>query len=169
MIIWMFDIMKIKYLTIVMSLIFFTSIVSFPVIANNNNPPNPPIINGPTSGKIGESYTYEITLTDPDLDDQMLFLEIDFGDGLVHEDCGCGKSWQNGTVLIITHTWNKVGNYDISARVQDGAGAWSTWSEPHPVNMIKSRSILKIFEKISNPIDFLVKYIDIFSMIFDLN
>ena len=117
--------MKINYLGIILFLIFFISIFSISVIGYYNNPPNPPKVEGPITGKIGESYTYEITLTDPDQDDQMFFLEIDFGDGIHYEDCGCGKSWKNGSIVNVTHTWKKIGDYVVTARVQDGEGAWS--------------------------------------------
>jgi len=108
---------------------------------NNNNPPNPPKIEGPLSGKIGKTYVYNITLTDPDEDDQMFFLEVDFGKGIEYEDCGCGRSWQNGTVLELPCQWKNVGNYRITARVQDGSGEWSEWSDPLFVSMPKNKKI----------------------------
>ncbi len=103
---------------------------------NDNNPPNPPMITGPTSGKVGETYLYNVTITDPD-EDVMFNLEVDFGDGIVHEDCGCGQSWQNGTVVEVFHQWRTTGSYGITARVQDAYGEWSEWSDPLPVNMPK--------------------------------
>ena len=108
-----------------------------------NNPPNPPLIEGPLSGKIGKTYVYNITLTDPDEDDQMFFLEIDFGEGIEQEDCGCGKSWQNGTVLKVSHQWKNVGDYEITARIQDAHGEWSEWSESLPIVMPKNKAINK--------------------------
>ena len=112
---------------------------------NDNNPPNPPKIEGPLSGKIGKTYVYNITLTDPDEDDQMFFLEVDFGEGIEHEDCGCGKSWQNGTILEVSHRWKKVGDYGITARVQDGCGEWSEWSDPLFVSMPKHKELPILF------------------------
>ena len=102
---------------------------------------NPPKIEGPLSGKIGKTYVYNITLTDPDEDDQMFFLEVDFGEGIEYEDCRCGRSWQNGTVLEVPHKWKNVGNYGITARVQDGGGEWSEWSDPLFVSMPKNKKI----------------------------
>ncbi len=106
---------------------------------DENTPPNPPLIQGPTSGIIGEIYLYTITLTDPDEDDQMFYLEVDFGDGIQHEDCGCDRSWQNGTVLEVSHQWKNAGDYGIAARVQDGYGDWSEWSDPLFVSMPKNK------------------------------
>ena len=112
---------------------------------DENTPPNPPLIQGPTSGNIGEIYTYTITLTDPDEDDRMFFLEVDFGDGIQHEDCGCDRSWENGTVLEISHQWKKTGDYGIKARVQDGYGEWSEWSDPLFVSMPKNKDTSNLF------------------------
>jgi len=105
----------------------------------DNNPPNPPMITGPTSGKIDETYLYNVTITDPDEDDVMFNLEVDFGDEIVHEDCGCGQSWQNGTVVEVYHKWLNVGSYGITARVQDAYGEWSEWSYPLSISMLKSK------------------------------
>jgi len=115
------------------------------VTFDDNNPPNPPIIQGPSSGIIGEIYSYTVTLTDPDEDDQMFFLEVDFGDGIQHEDCGCDRSWQNGTVLEISHQWKETGDYGIKARVQDGYGDWSEWSDPLLVSMPKNKETSNLF------------------------
>jgi hypothetical protein len=111
---------------------------------DDNNPPYPPNISGPTFGKVRDTYEYEIILTDPDEDDLMFYLEVDFGDGEIYEDCGCDVPWYNGTILKITHRWKTPGNYVIKARVQDGAGEWSNWSDPLTVTMPKTRSYIKI-------------------------
>jgi len=117
---------------------------------DDNNPPNPPKIEGPLSGKIGKTYVYNITLTDPDEDDQMFYLEVNFGEGVEHEDCGCGKSWQNGTILEVSHRWKNVGDYGITARVQDGCGEWSEWSDPLSVSMPKNKETTNLFILLSN-------------------
>jgi hypothetical protein len=106
---------------------------------DDNTPPNPPEIEGPTSGQIKTTYTYDITITDPDEDDGLLFLEVDFGDGIISEDCGCDRVWQNGEVVQMSHQWKREGTYQISARVQDVHGEWSEWSEPIPVTMPKHK------------------------------
>ncbi|MEA2053621.1 MAG: hypothetical protein U9O96_00660 [Candidatus Thermoplasmatota archaeon] len=117
----------------------FTGLLATDAIQNgDNNPPNPPEITGPTSGIIKETYKYNITLTDPDPDDLMFDLEIDFGDGIEYVDCGCGKSWRNGTVVEVYHSWKKVGNYGITARIRDASGEWSEWSESLAVSMPKT-------------------------------
>ncbi|GAI06084.1 unnamed protein product [marine sediment metagenome] len=132
--------MKKKIVGIFVCTLLLIPILSTTVIADDNNPPNPPEIEGPTSGKIGETYTYEITLTDPDQDDVMFNLEVNFGDEIIYLDCGCGKSWQNGTVIAVSHKWKNTGSYGITARVYDASGEWSEWSDPLSVSMPKSKN-----------------------------
>ena len=104
-----------------------------------NSPPNPPVITGPTSGNIDVYYTYNFTITDPD-EDIMFNLEINWGDGTESLDCGCDKSWQNGTVVIASHRWKKQNSYGITARVSDSMGQYSNWSEPLLVSMPKQKT-----------------------------
>ena len=94
----------------------------------HNNPPNPPKIEGATSGKTWTTYLYNITITDPD-GDNMQQLEIDFGDGVVTLfECGCTEPlWESGDTLGVFNSWKKSGNYVIRARVVDIHGAWSDW------------------------------------------
>jgi hypothetical protein len=106
---------------------------------NYNNPPNPPVIEGPTEGKIKETQVYYITVTDPDEDDKLLKLEVDFGDGIISEDCGCNIPWENGEIIEMEHIWKNQGNYQVKARVADASNVWSEWSEPLSVIMPKNR------------------------------
>lgn len=99
-----------------------------------NNPPNPPVITGPISGKKGVSYSYNFTITDPD-DDLLFNLEIDWGDGTETIDCGCGKSWQSGTVVSVSHRWSRIETYLVTARVSDAYGTYSNWSESLPMSI----------------------------------
>jgi len=113
--------------------------ISRTVDTTMNSPPNPPEITGPTSGIIDQYYTYNFTLTDPE-GDVMFNLEIDWGDGTDSIDCGCGKSWQNGTVIPVSHRWKKQESYAISARVSDSYGHYSNWSDPLVVSMPKQHT-----------------------------
>ena len=104
------------------------------ILTMDNNPPNPPDITGPASGKINEEQKYTFVITDPD-EDLLFNLEIKWGDGTESLDCGCGKSWGNGTEVIVYHQWKDEGTYNITARIQDSNGLWSEWSDPLPVTM----------------------------------
>ena len=114
--------------------------ISLSALTNDdNNPPNPPIITGPLSGRIKETYVYNITVTDPDEDDYLLELEIDFGDGIIVERCGCDTPWENGETIEIEHRWEKSDTYEITGRVMDVYGEWSNWSDPLVVSMPKNK------------------------------
>lgn len=127
--------MKRKFVLKSISLLFIFSIISTIILADSNSPPNPPIIEGPTSGETGVTYSYFFTLTDPDPEDLMFNLEVDFGNNIIAEDCGCDKSWTNGTVVEVPYQWSRSGDYEIRARVQGEYGDWSEWSEPYIVSM----------------------------------
>jgi len=114
------------------------------VSTNDNTPPNPPEISGPTSGDTGEFYTYSFKLTDPDEDDPLSLMEVNWGAGDIEEiqptGC-CGAYWNNGEIVNVSNQWQKQGTYEITARVMDAHGEWSEWSDPYPVSMPKSRLI----------------------------
>ena len=140
--------MNIKILSTLCCILLFIPVFSIIAVADENNPPNPPVIEGPTSGKIRERYTYNFTVTDPDEDDRLLKLEIDWGDETQTETCGCDVPWYNGEIIQLEHTWKKTGNYEIKARVADVYNNWSEWSEPFSTSMPKS----KMLTRIANPL-----------------
>ena len=112
-------------------------------IKKENNPPNPPVITGPLSGRIREPHVYYFTVSDPDEDDGLWELEIDFGDKIVTvKSCDTGECvpWDNGETVEVAHIWRKTGNYDITARVMDVYGEWSDWSDPLSISMAKFRT-----------------------------
>ncbi|ENO12471.1 Rhodanese-related sulfurtransferase [Thermoplasmatales archaeon SCGC AB-539-C06] len=114
-------------------------------ITNNNNPPNPPEITGPLFGKIGEVYVYYFTVTDPDENDGLWELEIDFGDEIIIEkSCDSGECvpWKNGETVEIRHMWKSTGTYELTARVMDTYGELSEWSDPLSVRMPKNKPYL---------------------------
>jgi thiol-disulfide isomerase/thioredoxin len=122
------------------------------IMINENTPPNPPEIIGPTEGKINDVQRYSFFITDPD-DDQLLKMEIDFGDETLLEPCGCTNAWINGTIVDISHIWEEQGTYAVTARVMDENNAWSEWSEPFTVSMpygnqqIRNDQLMSFLEK----------------------
>jgi hypothetical protein len=81
---------------------------------NNNNPPNKPIITGPTSGKAGNSYTYSFSTTDPE-DDNVSYY-IDWGDETNTNWIG---PYDSGEIINKSHTWVKQGSYIIKVKARD--------------------------------------------------
>ena len=93
-----------------------TADMCFMTYGRNNTKPEPPIIDGPTSGKAGTAYDYIFTAIDPDGDDVEYF--IDWGDGDT-EWTGFSAS---GTPVIVSHTWVEKDTYTITAYAQDEYG-----------------------------------------------
>jgi hypothetical protein len=87
-----------------------------------NLPPTPPTITGPTEGNPGISYLYTFTTTDPEAD--ILFYEIDWGDGHISEWIG---PYNSGATASAAHQWANEGTYLIQARAKDIHNAMSTW------------------------------------------
>ncbi len=79
-----------------------------------NNPPLDPIIDGPSTGKVGDEYTFEFFATDPDIDDLEYF--IDWGDGNTIDWTG---PYNSGDIATFSHIWDEKGTYLIKAKVRD--------------------------------------------------
>jgi outer membrane protein assembly factor BamB len=104
-------------------------------IGKGNNPPNKPIINGPTSGKIDNSYTYTFSGTDED-NDQLNYY-IDWGDGT---NTGWKGPYNSGQTTSESHIWTSQGSYTIKAKAKDEQGLESDWTSLE-VSMPKQKMI----------------------------
>jgi hypothetical protein len=88
-----------------------------------NNPPNMPTMpSGPGTGKIGRTYRYTTSATDPDGD--TLKYTFDWGDGVT----SVTRSVKSGISASSSHTWGKTGTYRIKVMATDSKGATSIWS-----------------------------------------
>lgn len=87
-----------------------------------NQPPTTPIINGPSKGKRGISYNYEIESLDPE--NENISYYIDWADGTNTGWIGPFPSDQEQT---LNHTWNKKGTYTIKAKARDIHNQESDW------------------------------------------
>ncbi len=87
-----------------------------------NNPPEAPIINGPTSGNPDTSYNFTFNSTDPDDDD--IYYYILWGDGHVENWDGPHLSRID---FEIAHTYAKQGTFTIEAKARDTNGYESYW------------------------------------------
>ena len=89
----------------------------------DSNPPDAPIITGPTQGTAGAEYEYFFTITDPD--DDAMYIRIDW-------EIGPGKwdgPFPSGSVVRYNYTWKNKGKYKIRAQTQDIYGLNSDWGE----------------------------------------
>ena len=100
----------------------------------SNKPPDPPTINGPTSGKYGIEYEYTFTATDPDNNPVRFY--VNWSDGTITD-------WMSGEYpsnVKIKHMWSKRGLYIIKAKAKDTFGYESDWSILE-VSMPKNKAI----------------------------
>lgn len=92
-------------------------------IYSQNFQPNAPTIKGPTSGDYWKVHQWNITATDPDIDD-MSYL-VDWGDGTT-----TGWSpllYHSGETMTQSHKYDTKGTYMIKAKAKDIYGNESNW------------------------------------------
>jgi hypothetical protein len=115
-----------------------------------NEPPNKPTINGPTSGKAGTFYTYKFTSTD--LDGDQVSYYIRWGDGDITDWTTFQASGPPG--YSEDHAWDIKDTYTIEVKAKDIYGAesdWATLDVTMPRNKILQNSFfLKLQERFAN-------------------
>ena len=90
----------------------------------NNTQPDAPIIEGPTSGSVGEEYPY--TFETSDAEEDGIYYWIDWDDGVPPEWTG---PFYEDEVITSSHTWDTMGTYVIRAKCKDYYGDESGWTE----------------------------------------
>jgi len=115
-----------------------------------NNAPNTPTLTGPSKGKIGVEYTYNVTGTDSDLD--QVFYYVDWGD---NTSTGWLGPYASGYMLSVDHTWTTKGSYTIKAKVRDEHGLESGWKTldvtmPTKFGIINGSFLDWLFEQFPN-------------------
>jgi len=86
--------------------------------------PDTPVINGPTSGKVDNSYDYTFTSIDPEGDQVSYYIVWDDGKFTNWTDFQ-----SSGEPYSESHTWTKKGTYTISAKAKDINDYVSDWGE----------------------------------------
>jgi len=90
----------------------------------HNQAPNSPTIDGPTTGKTGEIYTFKITAIDPD--ENAVYYWVEWGD---KESQGFWDGpYSSGVEITWEHSWEQQGIYPISVKVKDECGMESDWT-----------------------------------------
>jgi outer membrane protein assembly factor BamB len=110
-----------------------------------NQPPNPPAINGPSIGFRNTQQSYNISVSDPDLDDIELYVE--WGDDTNSSWIGPYKS---GDEIVLNHTWTERGIYTIQAKARDtydgSESDWGTLMVTMPKNKVISLPFIQFLE-----------------------
>ena len=102
--------------------------------------PEKPILTGPSEGKTGVEYTFNVTTNDPDGDDVFYlfdwYTEVD-------------SEWQgpvsSGATYSATHVFNENGSYSIKVKAKDSYDAESDWSDPLVITMPKDKQVDSLF------------------------
>jgi peptidase C25-like protein/PKD domain-containing protein len=116
-------------------------------IADESQPPNKPVLAGPSSGKIGDELTYEASTSD--IEEDMVYYLFDWGDGDFSNWIGPVESGQK---VNASHVWSNEGDFQIRVQAKDDHGVQSAWSDPLSVTMPKNKLL---------PYDtFLIRYIE---------
>jgi len=119
--------------------------------------PNKPTIAGPTQGKVGVSYIYSSSTTDPDGDD--VYYWFDWGDG---SNTGWIGPVKSGESWSVSHSWTTQGDYAVRVKAKDQHGVESEWSDPLIVTMPKSKIINHRFmDRLLELLPFLGNLLDI--------
>lgn len=109
------------------------ALVTFPVLTATANEVealdgglNAPTITGPKEGRMGQTYEYKITYTDPDGDD--VYYRMYWGDCTVIFHDGPHKS---GEEIKFSHSWCEIccgpGKFTIHVQASDDEGQISNW------------------------------------------
>jgi hypothetical protein len=92
------------------------------VTITDNTPPDIPQITGPSEGKPGNSYLYNLLTTDAQ--DQNIYYYVDWGDNTT---TGWLGPYISGTQIHVTHAWTEKGTYTVKAKAKDTFDAESDW------------------------------------------
>jgi len=114
-----------------------SDVVSFDTVVEIENyldKPTKP--SGKTSIKVGETYAYSTSGTDPNNDGDLWYI-FDWGD----EEYGFSGPHSSGQIGLASHKWTEEGDYEIKVIVFDSYGRISPWSDPLSITITKSRSI----------------------------
>jgi hypothetical protein len=107
--------------------------------------PNSPIINGPTSGSVGLQYKYRVCTTDQD--DDNVYYTVDWDDGGIQRYIG---PYRTGEDVILEHSWNRLGKYNIKVKAIDEWGSQSNWvtlSVTIPKIKIINKPLMNLIER----------------------
>jgi hypothetical protein len=92
------------------------------VTITDNTPPSTPQITGPSEGKPGNPYLFNMVTSDPQ--DQNIYYFVDWGDNTTTDWLG---PYVSGTEIHVTHTWATEGNYTVKVKAKDIMDSESDW------------------------------------------
>lgn len=130
--------------------------ISIPMIADY--PSEPVLMSGTVAGVNGSDYAYALQATDPH--GYRVRYRCDFGDGTISNWTSLVSS---GSRSVISHSWDKVGNFSVKFQTLNEYGLHSSWSSSVSVIMQNTSGNNKIFKDlivIDGVIDFMTYHTD---------
>ena len=106
--------------------------------AQQNRPPNPPVIMGPTIGKTGDVHRFSVRATDPDNDFVRYGIDWDM-DNFVDQWLPFGGYTASGASEPFSRTWSVIGVKTFQALAEDEWGLRSGWTA-HAIEIIQCPS-----------------------------
>jgi hypothetical protein len=116
----------------------------------DDNAPNTPTISGMKKGKVKTPYPY--TFKSTDVNGDLVYFTIDWGDGQIDEWVG---PYDSGEQVEFTHQWETKGTYAIKAKAKDVHGIESDWGTlsvtmPTSYNIPFQPFLERLFERFPN-------------------
>lgn len=114
-------------------------------IIANNAPNKPDAPSGQSKGKVRKTHTFSCVTTDPEEDN--LYYKFDWGDGTYSDWIG---TYESGETASLSHSWDKMGSYNVRVKAKDIYHDESEWSNPTPIQMSKysDNIIIRMFQRI---------------------
>ncbi|KYK25359.1 hypothetical protein AYK24_04855 [Thermoplasmatales archaeon SG8-52-4] len=114
----------------------------------DNNAPDKPVIDGPANGLINIEYNYTAVTSEPDGENISYY--FNWGDS---SNSGWTDYVPSGTIVNLSHSWEKSGTFTIRVKAKDDYGMDSEWSELQVTmprdKAISSSLLLRFLERYS--------------------
>jgi len=102
-------------------------------VITSNPPSKPSTPNGPNRGTLNRIYSFSSSATEPD--GESIFYLFDWDDG---NTSGWLGPYNSSEIVTASHSWDKLGDYEIRVKAKDINGAQSDWSEPHNITIVEN-------------------------------
>ncbi len=112
-------------------------------------PPETPQFNGPIVGRVGVTYNFTVTITDPEAN--QFFYLVDWGDS---NTTGWSGPYDSGEEVGFSHAWSQVGTFLIQVKAKDTQGTESATAH-FTIQIVKLRKsfVLGVVHNQSETVD----------------
>ena len=107
---------------------------SLQIKAQSLPPQKPSAPSGPEEGRIGETYIFSASTSDPE--EENLFYLFDWGN---EENSGWIGPFSSGELCEVEYSWTTQGSFSVRVKAKDIHGVQSEWSDSSIVSMPRNR------------------------------